>query len=276
MNPTHLGSGGRPAACYPRARRIRRRSVLVMKARTRQWVPGSLLVFLAACSANNPQGGNVFGGNGSASAGSGDFFATRVQPRLEYCRTCHVPGGVADTAQGHRMMLSSDKSQDLVNLEASWNALGGNNPVSRILLMASGQQSHSGGTPWPQGGTAYNDVKVQLECFEKPDQCASLIAGAGSPGPSYPLSSSATLILDFANQLYYSRANTSSQWTEEPVASDEGAAGRAGEGREVAEGLLQTAAATPPAPHATAPDHPVPCRPSNHDPESESRYLNSH
>src|SRR5882672_1984692 len=154
-----------------------------MSVRISWWCLGAVFVVLAACSGANPSGGAVPGTKGDVSfSGVDDFFAQRVQPRLEFCRTCHVPGGVADTDAGHLMMLSSDKSQDLANLTTSWNAMGGNNPVSKILLMASGQQSHSGGSPWPQGSDAYKDVAAMLACLEKPGECSNILAGLGGGG----------------------------------------------------------------------------------------------
>jgi cytochrome c553 len=125
------------------------------------------------------------------------YFAARVEPRLTYCRTCHVPGGVADVVstnlatQGSLMMLSSNSSDDQANLQASWTALGGNNPVSRILKMPSGTDTvvHAGGTPWPVGSDAYNDVAQMLSCFQNPSQCLAQIASVttGAPTTSYPL-----------------------------------------------------------------------------------------
>lgn len=148
---------------------------------------------LAACSGNydggtageaaNPTGPQQF-------ANAAQFFSARVEPVLAYCATCHVDGGVADTAEGERMLLSSDRSQDQANLRSSWEAMGRNNPVSRILLMASGQgDPHSGGAPWPQDSAAYRDVSAMLACFENPDQCMSRIAaaGGGTAGEQKPL-----------------------------------------------------------------------------------------
>ncbi|HEY0975504.1 MAG TPA: hypothetical protein VGE57_13500, partial [Solimonas sp.] len=69
---------------------------------------------------------------------------------------------------------------DLAALRASWEALGGNNPISRILLMASGQERpHSGGQPWAKDSAPYRDVATLLQCFENPQGC---LDGAGS-GP---------------------------------------------------------------------------------------------
>ena len=102
------------------------------------------------------------------------LFALRVQPRLDYCRNCHVPGGVADVPDGHLYMLSQDKTQDFANLRASWEALGRNdNGKSRILKMASGTdtRSHTGGSPWPVGSDAYKEMDAQLLGFVDPSAC---------------------------------------------------------------------------------------------------------
>ncbi|MEF7615105.1 hypothetical protein V4F39_14385 [Aquincola sp. MAHUQ-54] len=119
-----------------------------------------------------------------------DFLVARVQPRLDYCRTCHVAGGVADTEAGARMRLGADRADDEAHLKASWTAMGGNSPVSRILLMASGQAgAHSGGTPWPVDGDAYRDVSVMLACLDKPDECMPKIAAlsTGAVAQAQPL-----------------------------------------------------------------------------------------
>jgi mono/diheme cytochrome c family protein len=108
-----------------------------------------------------------------------------------------VSGGVADIAgaslakQGSLMKLSSNKSDDQANLKSSWTALGGNNPVSRILLMPSGKDTvvHDGGTPWPVGSDAYKDVSLMLGCFQNPDQCVAQIAAisTGAVATALPL-----------------------------------------------------------------------------------------
>ncbi len=116
------------------------------------------------------------------------LFSQRVQPRLEFCRNCHVPGGVADVPDGKLFMLSPDKTQDFSNLEASWEALGRNDGgLSRILKMASGtdSRSHTGGTPWPAGSQAYTDVSAQLLGFVDPAACN--LAGVSGIQQEFPL-----------------------------------------------------------------------------------------
>ncbi len=155
-------------------------------ARRRMWsIAGAALLF-AGCSGEYDGGVAGGGGNGPGTSGGSfsgvnDFYAKRIEPRLAFCRTCHVPGGVADVEDGRLFMLSPDGANDFAALKASWEVLGGNNPTSRILLMASGQElPHSGGQPWPQGGSPYNDMSTLLKCFGSPDGC---LAGAGG-GPA--------------------------------------------------------------------------------------------
>jgi endo-cleaving rubber dioxygenase len=141
-------------------------------------------IAIAGCAGD--YSGDAGGGNGGPSPGGGsfsgpeDFYAKRVEPRLAFCRTCHVPGGVADVDDGRLLMLGPQPGNDYALLRASWEALGGNNPESRILLMASGRdtRSHSGGTPWPLGSAAYADMKTLLGCFESPAGCLDSAGGA--------------------------------------------------------------------------------------------------
>ncbi len=113
-----------------------------------------------------PAGGD--GGGGDPALGCAGFFAENVQPELSYCRSCHVPNGVADVEEGEDLQFSNNRDEDLSRLYAGWQTLGGNNPTSRILTMASGTdpESHSGGEPWPVGGRVYNDVETLLQGFE--------------------------------------------------------------------------------------------------------------
>ncbi len=158
--------------------------------------PSSLLRFRAAMLAisalmlggcageygrSHEQGPNP-GGSGSTKTMEA-HFAQRVHPRLEFCRNCHVPGGIADVEDGRAFMLSPDRAEDLQNLRVSWERLGRNNPVSRLLLLPSGQAPHSGGTPWPQDSEAYRDMAVLLKCFENAQGCSVLLDGIGGAGP---------------------------------------------------------------------------------------------
>ncbi|HSW11868.1 MAG TPA: hypothetical protein VLI06_03440 [Solimonas sp.] len=149
------------------------------------------VVAIAGCGDYGGRSNPASGGNngGSAAARSmEEHFSGKVQPQLEFCRTCHIPGGVADVEDGHDFMLSTNKSQDLVNLKASWERLGKNNPTSRILLMSSGQETpHTGGAPWPVGSAPYKNMEILLKCFENGSGCAALLAGGVDAGALLPL-----------------------------------------------------------------------------------------
>jgi hypothetical protein len=154
-------------------------------ARRRMTVLAGIALLLAGC-AGEYEGSAGGGGGGPDSSGGSysgvdDFYAKRIEPRIAFCRTCHVPGGVADVEDGRLYMLTPTGSGDFAALRASWEVLGGNNPTSRILLMASGQElPHSGGQPWAQGSSPYQDMATLLGCFENPQGC---LDGAGG-GPT--------------------------------------------------------------------------------------------
>ena len=140
---------------------------------------------LAACA---PGRSDPVSGGDTGARSVGEHFGSRVQPNLEFCRTCHVPGGVADVEDGKDFMLSADEGADMENLRASWERLGGNNPTSRILLMASGQETpHAGGKPWPVGSPAYQNMEILLKCFESPSACGGLLGGGLDTGELLPL-----------------------------------------------------------------------------------------
>jgi len=142
-------------------------------------------LLMAGCGGYSgaPDDGSTGSSGGSTSFSSPqDFAAARVTPGLGFCRSCHVPGGVADTEAGRRMMLASDASQDYANLQTSWDQLGRGVESNLILLNASGQHVHSGGAPWPQDSAAYKDMKTLLGCWNDPSACPGLLAGSGGGG----------------------------------------------------------------------------------------------
>jgi len=153
-------------------------------------------VLLSACAGD--YSGEAGNGAPSPNAGGGNyssvdaFYKQRIEPRLAFCRLCHVPGGVADVDDGRLLMLGADPGNDYAPLRASWEALGGNNPTSRILLMPSQQdpKTHSGGYPWLQGSAAYQDMTVLLRCFENASGCLNGVGG-GTVTQEQPLLGSA-------------------------------------------------------------------------------------
>jgi hypothetical protein len=136
---------------------------------------------LCACSAGDYSGaptGNTTGSDpsGGGAATCAELFSQRVQPRLEFCRNCHVPQGIADTPDGHLFQLTTNHADDLSSLRASWDALGRNDGgKSRILKMASGTdtRSHSGGVPWPVGSDGYRAMDALLAGFVEPAACTA-------------------------------------------------------------------------------------------------------
>jgi mono/diheme cytochrome c family protein len=148
---------------------------------------------LAACGNYSlpvevPTTGGGNSGGTVATKNCDELFTLRVQPRLDFCRNCHVPGGVADVPDGRLFLLSTDESKDFDNLRAAWENLGRNDSgKSRILKMASGtdDRSHSGGTPWPVGSDAYKEMDAQLLGFVTPQAC--LLSGLGGTTTELPL-----------------------------------------------------------------------------------------
>ncbi|WP_295877824.1 hypothetical protein [uncultured Zhongshania sp.] len=145
------------------------------------------LLSLAACgggSSGNPQGGSSGTPNGGNSGSQEEFFQTRLQTASGFCRTCHLPGGVADTADGDGLMLSSNAADDFRLLRASWETLGGGVETSPLLIEPSDpSEPHSGGKPWPAGSQPYEAMRTLLACWDSPDSC-SLSGGVSGPAPN--------------------------------------------------------------------------------------------
>jgi hypothetical protein len=150
----------------------------------------------SATGGDSGTGGGGGGGGGGQFANSEEFFADRVQQSLGFCRTCHIPGGVADTDEGRRFMLATQPEltanplADYAKLNASWVALGRGVETNKILIEPTvASEPHSGGKPWPVGGAAYENMKLLLACWDNPPGCAALLgnAGGGGSGTELPL-----------------------------------------------------------------------------------------
>ena len=127
-----------------------------------------LAIVLSACT-----GGRDLGP--SASARDATAFDTEISGLLDYCRTCHIPEGVADTSAGRRFMLRSDAAQDEDLFYASWEALGRGADSSLILRENSDRSlGHSGGQSWPVDSAAYTTVLAQLRCWDDPASCGGV------------------------------------------------------------------------------------------------------
>ncbi|MGJ8669399.1 MAG: hypothetical protein ACSHXK_07930 [Oceanococcus sp.] len=149
----------------------------------------ALLGLISACNSGNYSGlpvnvesANGGQGNDSGTSSAGAHFEQNVQSKLEFCRTCHIPQGVADTEEGRRFMLSQNPDQDYENTYAAWIETGEGVNDNLVLTMPSGtgSRSHSGGEPWPTSSQAYGDMQKLLQCWETPDQCAATLEGDGN------------------------------------------------------------------------------------------------
>jgi endo-cleaving rubber dioxygenase len=140
----------------------------------------ALVLTLVACGGGSSGGvasgsssENVTNNNGEQSfTNAEDFFVARMAPRMDFCRTCHIPGGVADVEDGKRFMLSANSHDDYLNTQAAWQALGGGVENNRLIVEnADNSEPHSGGKSWPVGSDAYNDMVTLLSCWDSPEDC---------------------------------------------------------------------------------------------------------
>ena len=122
-----------------------------------------------------------------------NFFDSHIEPSMQYCSACHVPGGIADTATGKLFLLQPGQS-DYDSFEAAWNAMG-KGVDNNLLLRQNSDPSvaHTGGKTWPAQSQIHQDVATLLQCWDTPDNCSLTPQDAGSdPGPvdngsQYPL-----------------------------------------------------------------------------------------
>lgn len=99
------------------------------------------------------------------------YFNTHIQPQMPFCGTCHVPGGIADTALGDGFLLSATNSH-YAHFHEAWEALGKgvtNNPL--LKMNADPAIDHTGGKSWPAGSSLYQHVATLLLCWDQPQSC---------------------------------------------------------------------------------------------------------
>ena len=158
---------------------------------------GALLIgaVLSACggsSGGSPQGGSSVGGGNAPAGSQEEFFRTNLQTSSGFCRTCHIPNGVADTDDGRGLMLSSNTANDFANLRSAWEGLGGGVDSSPLLLEPSDPaEPHSGGKPWPKGSAPYEAMRSLLSCWDSPETCTLSGGGNDIPADLAPLLGSA-------------------------------------------------------------------------------------
>ncbi|MBD2858896.1 hypothetical protein IB286_07705 [Spongiibacter sp. KMU-158] len=129
--------------------------------------------------ANN--GGDSGGNNGGSGVTQQEFFQTNLQSAGGFCRTCHIPGGVADKPEGDGLMLSSNSAEDFANFYAAWESLGkgvATNPL--VVKVSDPSESHDGGQPWPVGSVAYDAMITLMSCWDNPANCS--LAGGNNNG----------------------------------------------------------------------------------------------
>lgn len=139
----------------------------------------AISIGLAACggsSSGAPQGAvnipPVDSGEPSTFASTEAFFSQRISVRMDYCRSCHLPGGVADTEDGKRFMLGTSSNSDYINTFEAWQVLGKGVASNPILTMnADPNLAHSGGKSWPVGSPAYQEMTTLLRCWNEPASC---------------------------------------------------------------------------------------------------------
>lgn len=123
------------------------------------------------------------------------FFYTRIDPQLDYCTVCHSPGGVADTPEGKRLLLSSDYSH-YNSFQEAWQALGGGVETNLLLREnADPLEPHTGGKTWPTNSPIYTDVKTLLSCWDEPATCPLTSNTTTPPSPVPPPPSNALPLL---------------------------------------------------------------------------------
>ncbi len=156
------------------------------------------------------------GDNTTQFASTEAFFESEVAPELNFCRSCHVPGGIADVEEGHRFLLSPSGEDDYAKTRAAWEAMGKGVESSMLLVEPSdGVEKHSGGKPWPKGSAAYSAMQTLLACWDDPAACANLAGGntggevlalLGNPGKHF-----------FVNQLCDGAPDeTPIDWSQDP------------------------------------------------------------
>lgn len=153
-------------------------------------LPHSLAFGLAVTALASACGGGQYSGEApqgtnpnatpEATPGAPDNSFDNAKQHLEICRTCHIPGGVADVDDGRRFMLSNDGEDDQQRTYDAWDEMDRGVESNLLLTMPSGtgDRSHSGGDSlWPVGSQAYEDVRAVLACWNDPDACNSTTTG---------------------------------------------------------------------------------------------------
>ena len=103
------------------------------------------------------------------------FFDNHIEPSMQYCSACHVPGGIADTTTGKLFLLQPGQS-DYDSFQAAWNAMG-KGVESNLLLRQNSDPAvaHTGGKTWP----AQSQIHQQAQASPRLATVLSLICFSG-------------------------------------------------------------------------------------------------
>ena len=127
-----------------------------------------------------PRSQNATAAQNSNTFDAETFFATRIQARLDFCATCHIDGGIADTEEGNGLLLSANNAAYYDDFYLAWQTLGQGITSNPLLVEnADINEPHSGGKSWPASSEAYADVSLLFQCWDEPQNCS----GQTEPGP---------------------------------------------------------------------------------------------
>ncbi|MCG8316151.1 MAG: DUF11 domain-containing protein [Pseudomonadales bacterium] len=100
-----------------------------------------------------------------------NFFNTNINPQMQLCGTCHIPGGLADIEDGNGFILYSDRSH-YESFNDAWAVLGEGVSDNPLLTMNSDPAlNHTGFQNWPTTSAIYSNVEKLLGCWDEPTLC---------------------------------------------------------------------------------------------------------
>lgn len=128
----------------------------------RRWALAPFLLAAALGCADFSRGGPAAdAGEASDAAATGDAgalgFSTHVDPLLEPCKSCHVPGGAASSSS---LVFTGNAATDYKAVLQFVNT--GVPASSRLLSKASGS-GHGGGTIYAAGTKQYETILAWIQ-----------------------------------------------------------------------------------------------------------------
>lgn len=100
-----------------------------------------------------------------------NFFNDKIDPQMQLCGVCHVPGGLADVDDGDGFLLYSGQSH-YDSFYDAWSVLGKGVITNRLLTMNSDPNlNHTGLQNWSKTSAIYSNVEKLLICWDRPAEC---------------------------------------------------------------------------------------------------------